>query len=863
MRLCWILLLLCPLLCAADNEEEALFLRRIADFWQEGEYQIAKSQMEEFIIDYPESPYSDALCAALGDLFLREKNFTSALDYYSKVQTPEFFRRVFLNRMKCLYEMQWHATLADECESYLEDEANLHVTYFLAIALYQQCLNAPKDSEQLSALAQRAKPHFETLSQSELSNEIAQGYAHICYLLKDYERASKIYLDVAEKDPTAEEEMLFQVALIQSEFDKNLAMQTFDKIAKLKQTKSKEAAYNRLVLAYDLGLFEELTDENLLNDVPEDRMAAARLFLGRSLVNLKKYDKAISELKAVVVNAPISETLHAALLSLLDASYQASDLASLDQAIAKLSATYPKDPELPKAYFSRAQILKKDQDIASAKEQLENLLAQFPEFDQKPQVIFELTHLDYKAKEWASCHKRAADYLAEFSNHELAPFAWRYYISSSVELAEQNPQLKEQLIADLKTFLTLPLAESEKTEWEIILAKSFFEMEKYDEAYTLAESIDAPNAKLLLALCFRDGYKDTQNFCEIAEKALSDGANLIDPGQIHASLFNGYLELSDLQNAAEHLYAAFQAKADIKRDNLLWLADLYLNRLEEETTNFSLAHRTALILDKCKLASSSNEDLAVQTPNDETALEAPLATCKAALHDEAVVCKLAKVYSILGRTDDEITILEALPDRGIEAELLLAESYARKGIVEKATEMFENIVTSSATVRNRVSASASLQGARLKLASENPDLTKIAAQLKTLVVQKNFEGEPLYLEAALDYVDVQAKNDAKKRVSLLEKTKLDFVRRDDLLSKDYHEARARWPQKDKIYQGYLQLIDAEILAAKARLEDLNEKDLRAKSKALLLHIANEQTATALLERARMLLINIDETKAEE
>src|SRR5579872_3782878 len=108
MRLCWIFLLIGPLLYSVEGDDEALFLRRIADFWQEGEYQIAKSQMEEFIVEYPESPFSDALCSALGDLFLREKNYSNALNYYAQVQSPEFVQRVFLNRMQCLYEMQWY-----------------------------------------------------------------------------------------------------------------------------------------------------------------------------------------------------------------------------------------------------------------------------------------------------------------------------------------------------------------------------------------------------------------------------------------------------------------------------------------------------------------------------------------------------------------------------------------------------------------------------------------------------------------------------------------------------------------------------------------------------------------------------------
>ena len=387
MRLCWLFFLIAPLLVCAESDEEALFLRRIADFWQEGEYQIAKSQMEEFIDEYPESSFSDALCAALGDLYLREKNFSNALSCYTKVQTPEFHTKVFLNRMQCLYEMQWYATLAEECEAYLENGPDLHVTYFLAVALYHQCLNT-KDPEALTQLAERARPYFETLSQSELSGEVAQGFAHLCFILKDFNKASDIYLGLAEKDPDSKEEMLFQVALIQSQYDKELALQTFDQIIQLGQKRAKEASYNRLVISFDLGRYEELTKENLWSEIPPEKVETARLFIAKSWLHLKKFPEAVAQLKAYIEQAPLSETLHSALLCLVDASYQSNDLPSLDLAIARLSANYPQDSELPKTYFSRAQVLKKNQNLEEARQQLEQVLAQFPEFPQESPSSF-------------------------------------------------------------------------------------------------------------------------------------------------------------------------------------------------------------------------------------------------------------------------------------------------------------------------------------------------------------------------------------------------------------------------------------------------------------------------------------------
>lgn len=824
MRLFWILLIALPLILSAESEEEALFLRRIADFWQEGEYQIAKSQMEEFIVDYPESPFSDALCAALGDLFLREKNYSSALGYYSQVQTPEFVQKVFLNRMQCLYEMQWYATLADECEAYLVTTPNLHVTYFLAIALYHQCVNASKETDQLLKLAERAKPYFETLYASELSQDVAQGYAHLSCILKDYAKATEIYSDLAEKNPAMEEEMLFQVALIQSEYDKVLALGTFDKISKLGRKRAKEAAYNKMVLAFDLGRYEEIVGSDLINQIPADRAGIGRLFLGRSLLQTRHYPEAVQELKAYIQNAPVSETLFAALLSLLDASYQTGDLQSLDEAIAKLVYHYPQNPELPKAYFSRAQILKRNECFDEAKKELDKLIAEYPAFPQKAQVMFELTHLDFKAKNWDGCYRRGLAFLNTFAGHELSPFAWRYYVSASSEIAMQKPEHRPQLLADLEAFLHLPLTEIEKSEWQLLQAKTYFELKRYDEAMSCLKSQDTPNARLLLSLCYRDGYRDIEQFCKIAEEALSNGANLVDLGQIHASLYNAYLEISNIDKAAQHLYEAFMAKAELKTENILWLADHYYHQLLEEEGNFVIAARAAALYLKAK----------------------PLGT-------EQITCRLSKVYSILGRIDDAIALLEGISNPSQEAQLILAENYEKKGIVDQAVQIFDAIVSACGTGRSPVAAEAALHGVRLKIAQGNPNLVEIATQLKNLVLQKNFEGEPLYLEAALDYVAIASKNDPAKKVALLQKTREDFEQRNDLLSKDYHAAREKSPRKNITYQGYMKLIDAEIALSEAKIDRAHQKDLQAKSKTLLLQIMETPIASCLKERVQKLL----------
>ncbi len=106
-------------------------------------------------------------------------------------------------------------------------------------------------------------------------------------------------------------------------------------------------------------------------------------------------------------------------------------------------------------------------------------------------------------------------------------------------------------------------------------------------------------------------------------------------------------------------------------------------------------------------------------------------------------------------------------------------------------------------------------------------------------------GEPTYLEAALDYIELQGQNEPVKKRALLEKTKRDFLERTDLLSNDYHEARLKYPQKNKVFEGYMKLIDAEIWVSEGKIEE---------AKRTLELLIDEPCEPSLLERSRMLLL---------
>jgi hypothetical protein len=822
----------------AQTEDEALFLRRIADFWEEGDYLVAKAQIEEYLSAYPTSSFGDTLRAALGDLLLREKSYSDALGRYTDITNPETAQRSFLNRMQCLYHLGWYATLADDCEQFLKNnpgvdpQQKLQATYFLAIALYQQCLNSGKDLEISQRLAERAHPYFEILLESELSSEVAQAFAHLCCILKDYPKASQIILDQAKKTPEHQEDLLFQAALIQAEYDKDLAIKSFSEIGNSGKEKAKEAMYNCLVLSFDAGHFDQLiaSKQQVLKNIPEEKVGLAHLFLGRSFLALKSYPEAVTELQTYLKTAPAvpSDIEKSALLSLLEASFHAENLPSFEEGIGRFSSRFPEDAELAGVQLTFAQLLKKQGKLDEAR----SVLVKLPPTHQ---IHFELIQLEYQAKNWDACKQKASAFLdSNLAQKELAAYAWRYLISSLMELG-QKQLLIEKLQAVLKTEGLF--SETENSDWKFLLAKAFFELAEYPKAADLLKPLvtqEAPftqkaNAKLLLAFVLRDTNHDLGAFSSLAEEALSERANLLDLGPLHSALFNAYLELSLLDKAEEHLFQAFLAKTPIETQNLLWLAERY---------GESHPERAAPLLDHCIQSTEALPD-----------------------QQEPLIWKRAKIHQLMGESTAAIGLLEkwvrADSEPSNETKLLLAENLVVLNKQEQALKLFDAILEQTNSLSQETAASASLQRARIRVNQwiakgadpSDPALQKALVDLKNLTLQRCLAHEPIHLEAALDYIELQARLDPSKELPLLQKTKSDFESDEDLLSKDYHESRRQWPKKNRLYEDYLLLFEAKILCSSEQPPS-SQHALRAKAKKILLQILDDRSHPALVQRAR-------------
>lgn len=524
--------------------------------------------------------------------------------------------------------------------------------------------------------------------------------------------------------------------------------------------------------------------------------------MGEAFFALQKFEEARNELEIFIASASDkSDLLHSALITLINAATQMKDLAAIDLSIEGMQSFYPGDIAIENGKFSKALLLREQNHLKEAKDILTSL-------PQKAEVLLELIHICNQLHLFEEAREKALFFLSEYGENANCSFVKKYLIFASTELATTIDG-KKQLLDDLKNFGD----DSSK----LLLAKTYFSLQQYGDALLLLLNLDGDaDTYLLTALCYRDGFQDNEQFCEFGEKVFTVPHSSIEEGPLHSALFNAYLELSkaDAQiasKAKEHLFAAFIAKMPLASENLIWLSERFI---EEGNSEIAIS-----LLESVK--------------------------------EEKGRFLLSKLYTENKRYEEAAALLEDIDNP--EARLLLGEIYVSLGKKEVAKELFSLLCQDSASLKTILGASACYKRAKLEV-----DQEQTLMLLKNLVLQKNITAEPLYLEASLDYIDVQEerhKEDPEKKLQLLEKTKRDFENTEDLLSKDYHAMRVSLEKQNHIYLSYMDLFDAEIIDAKSKLESdpAEQKILQAKAKDLLLKIIEDNAHTALVARANKCL----------
>lgn len=474
-----------------------------------------------------------------------------------------------------------------------------------------------------------------------------------------------------------------------------------------------------------------------------------------------------------------------------------------------------------------------------------NAYEQITSEEWKERTLFSRLEALYHVKKWQELEKS----LQEYKGEKTALLV--YYRAASV--AQQNPKLALSLL--------LKLVKSKSIETSSLLQKQNLLTRAYDLLETLPEALqplylfklgeacaqahlysealyflhkfiqEFPNlehcaqAHLLCAHCYLEGEKNFESFVANAEEALRLNGDLRGAPQLHFNLYVAYRKLGKglpnlLVKAGEHLYAYCLLDAS----QIPTLAAFLYHNLNEPGL-LTLAEKALVLFDTIM-------------QNDNTL----------SVHSRAQILYVAG------------SVKEAAGDREQAIK-------AFKQVVEEASEASPSLLVQNAKLKYARLAFSCLSPEERKLT--NPEMTQLLSYLKQLELRKVLSEEPLHLEAAIDYAYLSASTDResydKTLLSLLFEVKKHFNDKEDLWGKDYAMSRQRLPEKEKVFQAYMLLIEGHIARLESKETVINGSEYEREQKRAIARqiyemLLQENFAVSkyLVDQAKSSLLELDQ-----
>lgn len=864
------------------NRDEEFLVRRIYEFWKDGDYTLVRTQIIDFIDNYPESQLCDSLKGILGDIYLEEKNFKEAINTYNQIDSSEIKEKTLLNKLQCYYEFSLYEDIISAGTPYLNSGKNFdnrkeEFAFLMAEAYFRSSLSLELPEVKQERIV-RAKTLYESLKNSAFKETSKFALAEIYKQTSNYQQASALFIELANKHSEKQEELLFHAALCFSEFDKSEAIETFTTIISLEGKKKEDALLNRLILYFQLDQFRDVLDSapHFSTASQKDRPFISYIF-ARSAYGEKDYNATLTYIDQIedVASLEAAQQRNLTLIE-MGACQNLKDEARYKKTLNLFETEYPLDSELGKAIFIHAMLLKESMQSAEALIRLEYVLQHYPNFECHDALILEYGLITYEMGLYETARKQLKTYLTDYAEMGQEEVAWKYFLSSSLNLldlvnkdpAQRYSYTKEQFVQDMEFILNTSqfLSIEEKRECRFAKAKMQYELQDYKAAlfelstyFTDYEKSDTlADAHLLSALCYNKLEQSSDRFTFHAEEAIKTSTSKQDLSSIHIELYNAYLSVVErvqqqpidsanerlikekYQAAAEHLFSAFSRKdIEIKKENLLWLASFYYNQLSPAPPLYS-ASSPYLRVEEVQSAKKSQELLQNILINENNQLN------KISSHStfsEWEVLRLSDLYSRLNQNSEKIALLSDLvqqqrqdgtvawkfrqetlvelakaQEKGHQKEAALQSLKAAYALSNGTTFMSEYILIHKERLEFELIAEK----------NEKPSIELLTAtmnHLKELQIRKQLSSEPLHLEASLIYAKIRAslcKESEKEAQYLffLSRIKEDYTNQNDPMVASYQASLNIDIKRKAIYNTYMKFIDVEMLKTTAKVHRL-------------------------------------------
>lgn len=792
-----------PPLPEARSESEALFVRRILDFWRDKEYPFAKSQIRAYMHDYPHGPFTDHFYAMLGDMAMHERAYREALEFYNRISHSALTAHVSTKKWQALYHLQLYAQLYQEigptiAGKPIEEEGK----FYFAEAAFREALTLwryEEGKEEAKALYEEALAVYASLTSSAVFGPHAKlAMAEIYRILNNPEKAAALYLELAETEEHPEE-ILFHAGVMLTQFDQEKAKELFAQIAQGTTQSAPEAAYQWLQMLANAGEWETIAHERdlWLEKVPQEHMATAYFYLGMVAFDQKNYYQAIADLQKTLEEGIASPHDRSALEALITSAKEVQRLDLCEENYLRLTKAYPE--QKAEAGYVRALAYQQAGESATALILFEELTQHFPGYGISEKASLAKIKLLMMEKRWEEAHEGVDQFLKTYPLSERKAEMLRLAIDLS-RIQSAEGKLYHQLAQDLeRAFAERIFQGEERKEKEELLAKAYIKLGRIHAALGLLHEMPDPDP-LLFTQCYIKEGNAHEKVIYFGEKALE---KYPDHDRLHLHLFNAYLQLAKndpddflTNRAAYHLNTIIDVYP-VSLENRLWLAHY-----------------------------------CVKTQNDRALylLESLLQTDANWKRFDQEGLMLARLYQNKGQTRKAQALVEKIIALGQntqpEAELILAEILEGIGEIEQAQELYARLEEEP---NLSIAYEATLQSARLCFAQQPENSLK---KLHHLKMCKNLATEPIHLEAALDYAELQASLCPQEQrlatyLAALLEVKEEFTSDQDICSKDYQESRQLMPEKEQIYQAYMRYVDARIYNLQAKMStDSREKKVK-------------------------------------
>ncbi len=854
---------------------ESIELRQIADYWKEQEYTLAKERIYQFLEIYPTTVFKEQLYAMLADLFVKEKNYLAAIDFYQKIPFEKKSQTSFFHHVYCLYQLGlWEEVIAQAphvMKHASTTKEQLDTTRFaFAEALMQTALKTEDSSHKKEVLLQ-AESEYKRLLSTRYACDSLYSLAHINVLLENPIQAANLYLMLAEKDSENKEQYLFQAGYLQMKIDPDKAIENLEKVCSLKKEKGSQAAHLLLQILFQQKEYSKLLimREKLSDLIVSDPLIS--YYTGKSLYQTNNPDQAIFFLVQFLESPNIDTSYEkSAIITLISCAKITKNWSLLEENLEYLTHSFAQDTQTLDLILMYTQLCKQDENWGKMAEYSQKLLELSPDHPQKETLIYEQALCSIHEQNLSQAIQKILAFLENFPHSIYTKQAWRHLLNCCMQDLKQSPlDLYSTKQAVFITYATKALekeelfSDEEKQKMHWLLIQSLFEQKQYQKSLDASEKYveqygSSSDTYLFTALCQEHLKIDTLQIAENFEKALAD------PKSAHGRICNRKLYNLYLSAAQENFSEALFLKAanclfanidePVELNNLDWLAHFYYQQFEiaEKEKKHFYAKRAKISFEKLL---------------DHSALSVESWL-------ELEVLKLCALYDYLGEKIKKVPLLSFLAQKQKELSSIdwkwqrrvlfeLAISYQEQKRYEEAIKVYDTLIDSSKHVSSYYGSAALLEKARLQfslLSSQerqegSTDVIAICDALKEVQIRKKLLSEPLHLEAALEYIEVKAcisSNPLERKLELLLQIRDDFSLAEDPSVQHYLSTQDLFPDKMHLYQDYLSFIDLEIISIKAQLARKNQrKNIYQKLKKHALARLDELEAKGLHDSLQM------------